>query len=110
MFVLKFYMLKTLEATISIPWVERENVKEEMIPFSPILLPLNLFVSLIVKMLRILSPQMESLMGDEVGHVSFVLSRQHEKSSHPCFHLVPSHKSVRGNLAPYGNEKTKKLR
>lgn len=46
-------------------------------------------------------------MEDEVGHVSLALSRQHETSSRPCFHLIPSHKSVRGSLAPYGNERTK---
>ena len=43
-----------------------------------------------------------------MGHVSgLALSRQHEKSSCPCFYLVPSHTSIRGNLAPYGNERTK---
>lgn len=47
-------------------------------------------------------------MEDEAGHVAgLALSRQHEKSSHPCFYLVPSHTSIRGNLAPYGNERTK---
>ena len=46
-------------------------------------------------------------MEDEVGHVSGLALSRHEKSSCPCFYLVPSHTSVRGNLASFGSERTK---
>lgn len=62
-FVFKFYTFKTLEVTISIPWVEREKPMSDSIQFYIVSFE-SCLCHLLYKILKILSPQTGVLDGE----------------------------------------------